>query len=433
MFCQLCAHKHNSHVSVNYVLMDIFVYWFPERDAAVAPLRPASLSFEATSMDGARLEMTIERGQDGRAGDSNRRLPLAELRHLLIERCAPVGEERRAPADAVGCVVARTERSRWPLPPAPLALLDGWAIAAAETFAASPDAPIALDDSHAVAIGDTVPAERDAVVPTDMAVTIAGRPMVQTPVAVGENLRRCGEDASAGGMVVAANRRLSPLAATLAGLAGIESVAVRVPRVELLHGATGAAAAHLLAGAVRRAGAECRVTDSPPSDGCDLTIALGRAAIGRDDPALARVAASAEWRAIGRPAMRPGDSIVCGMANGRPAIVIPSRLDALLAALLLLVRPLLIALAGSEEPVRRETRRLTRKIASAVGISELVLLADAEAGYGWTPIGVGDFDWLASASAQAYEEIPAESEGFGEGESFTATMLAAVGGLWSEA
>jgi molybdopterin biosynthesis enzyme len=267
--------------------------------------------------------------------------------------------------------------------------------------------------------------------------------MTQTPVAAGKNLRRIGEDAPRGGTLFAAGRRLSPLGAALAVLAGIASVAVRVPRVHVLHAgsAEAAAAARLVAMAAHRIGAACRISaiGSPaePSDdsSCQLTIAVGGAAIGPGDAALAWVVARDGWREIGCPAMRPGDTVVCGTAVTGPVIVVPSRLDAVLSAVLLIVRPAIGALAAAGDLPLRATRPLTRKIASAVGMSELVLLADAESGRAWAPIGVGDFGWIDSTSALAYAEIPAESEGVGEGDAFEGTMLVGPGspGLWSEA
>lgn len=371
---------------------------------------------------------------------NHRRLPVVVVRDALLDRCAPVAEEFRGPNAASGCVLARAEQAACDLPAAALALADGWAVAAADTFAASPYTSLAIDRGHAVAIGQPVPDGCNAVVPQDAVVMEGGRPMVQTPLATGANLRRIGEDARRGEAVLATGRRLTPLGATLAGLVGVKSVAVRVPRVLILHEEAGLAAAQLVAHAARQGGAACRIaaigsTEQPP-DGSPthLIIAVGGAAIGPHDAALARVAALDGWQAIGCPAMRPGDTVMCGVAGDCPVVVMPSRLDAVLASLLLIVRPLIDALTGSADRPGRQQRTLTRKISSAVGLTELVLLADAEDGRAWTPIGVGGFDWLAAASAAAYAEIPPESEGAGEGQVFEATMLTGPGstGLWSE-
>lgn len=372
----------------------------------------------------------------------NRRLPLAAVRRAMLDCCAPVIEEIRALDAAAGCVLARAERSAQALPPVSIALAAGWAVAAAETFAASPYAPVAVDETHPLDIGEGVPGGCDAIVPRISVVMESGHPMLQTPLTAGENLRHAGEDISSGAMLLAAGRRLTPLGVALAGFAGVDFVAVRVPRVLVVHAdaAAAAAAARLVVTAARRCGAACRMaTIGSPDDRSaafppHLTIAIGDVTIGLHDPAFAWAAARNGWRGIGCPAMRPGDTVICGVADGSPVMVIPSRLDAVLSAVLLIARPLIGALAGATESPWRERRALTRKIASAVGLSELVLLADAEDGRAWTPVGVGDFGWIDAAAACAYAEVPPESEGAGERETFEATMLAGPGssGLWSE-
>jgi molybdopterin biosynthesis enzyme len=361
----------------------------------------------------------------------------------LIGDREPVAEEIRHPQAAIGCVLARAVRSARALPPRAVAFADGWAVAATDTFAASAYSPVAISQAHPVRIGDPVPDHCDAVVPTDAVVVDRGQPTIQTPLAAGDNIRRIGEDAAEGELLLAAGRPFTPLGATLAGLAGVERVVVRVPRVHIFHvDPQGIAPAHLTATALTRLGLGCRIADVEEMGDMALaetlphvTIIIGGVALGPRDPILARLVAQEGWQGLGRPAMRPGEWVVCGLLDDRPVILMPSSLDSVLASLLLILRPLALMLAGGEDLSWRQQRLLSRKIASAVGFTELVLLGEADGGCAWKPIGVGSFDWMECASASAFVEIGPESEGVAEGEAIEATMLVGPGacGLWSEA
>ena len=71
--------------------------------------------------------------------------------------------------------------------------------------------------------------------------------------------------------------------------------------------------------------------------------------------------------------LTPGETAAFGFAGTRPVLLLPGRLDAALAVWLTLGRRLLHRLAGGrvfEDPV--ETLTLARKLASTVGLAELV-------------------------------------------------------------
>jgi len=64
---------------------------------------------------------------------------------------------------------------------------------------------------------------------------------------------------------------------------------------------------------------------------------------------------------------------------------------------------------------------LARKIASSVGIAEIVLLAWEH--HAWTPLAVGGWPLQAMARADAWLLIPASHEGFAAGELVDAYLL----------
>jgi molybdopterin biosynthesis enzyme len=102
-------------------------------------------------------------------------------------------------------------------------------------------------------------------------------------------------------------------------------------------------------------------------------------------------------------------------------VLLPGRLEDTLAAWLLLARPCLDCLTGLAAERPSAARPLARKIASASGMAELVLLKrEADR---WKPLAAGDISWAAMADADAWLAIPAQSEGFAAGEIVEAEFL----------
>jgi molybdopterin molybdotransferase len=64
---------------------------------------------------------------------------------------------------------------------------------------------------------------------------------------------------------------------------------------------------------------------------------------------------------------------------------------------------------------------VARKIASSVGIAEVVLLERVEEA--WLPLAVGDFSLSTIARADAWLVVPGPSEGFAAGKPVGAYML----------
>ena len=90
--------------------------------------------------------------------------------------------------------------------------------------------------------------------------------------------------------------------------------------------------------------------------------------------------------------------------------MLPARLDAALAAFLVVGQPLLRRLTGAttSEPTMPVT--LARKIASTVGLAEVVPVR--RNGDGVEPLASGHWPLHALARADGWIFVPAESEGF---------------------
>jgi molybdopterin biosynthesis enzyme len=112
-------------------------------------------------------------------------------------------------------------------------------------------------------------------------------------------------------------------------------------------------------------------------------------------------------------ALSPGETAAVGVVAGRPVLALPGRLDAALAVWHVLGRHLIARLAGNLEPMATRSGRLTRKIASTVGIAELVPVRCIA--HEATPIASGYVPLAALAQADGWILVPAQSEGYPAG------------------
>lgn len=354
--------------------------------------------------------------------------PLARLRVELLAVAGPVPPHVVPPFAGVGAVLAETVAAATPIPPRAVALIAGHAVASVETVGASPYAPATPSRLVAVAAGDALPPGTDAVVPVEAVVRDFGFDSVQQSVAPGENLRRAGEDFAEGRTVAAAGERLGARTALLAAAIGRDGdgVAIRRPTVVLGHDGDPAAiraAAYLAAhfGDGRATIVDGSVAEAVAAE-ADLRILIGGAEITVDDPAAAAIAG--RGTNLGRGvALRGCESLAWGVIGGRPALAVPSRPDSLIAIALTLIEPLVDALAGRADADRSTIRPLARKLVSQVGMSEIALVAESDDGRLWQPLATGDLAWSALAAADAWIELPPESEGLAEATPVAARRL----------
>src|SRR5215470_15963809 len=99
--------------------------------------------------------------------------PLDVLLKIVQSRVAPVAPRDARLAEALGTVLAKDVQPPQS-PPRPIALRDGFAVAAAEIADAGPYAPVPLSlTARRIDTGDALPNGTDAVAPLD-AVTLRG-------------------------------------------------------------------------------------------------------------------------------------------------------------------------------------------------------------------------------------------------------------------
>jgi molybdopterin biosynthesis enzyme len=362
--------------------------------------------------------------------EAYRLTPVAEALARLLAGVPPV-EPRRVPLRAAeGKVLAAPLQALAAVPARPVALRDGWAVTAEEVVGASPYSPAFLDQAPAwVAAGDELPRGKDCVLPPDAVAApvgagAAGAAEVSASGAPGEGVRRAGEDAAAQATLRRAGGQVRALDVVVGAAAGIELCAVREPRVRvLLVGGRPTPSSDYLQRFAVQAGARVEhqafrertrlsvIMSTPPAD---LLLMTG-------DMGLAADVLAAEGGVLARSvALRPGEGTLCGRFGATPALVVPPRLEAALAVALTLVRPCIAHLAGAEpEPWVRAP--LVKKIASALGLTEVALLRRAAEGF--EPLACGDLTLCAMAAADAWLAVPPDSEGCAAGELVEALPL----------
>jgi molybdopterin molybdotransferase len=252
---------------------------------------------------------------------------------------------------------------RAPFPALPTARRAGWAVPAEATLGASPYGPVPLAGLRRVMAGEALPPGTDAVLQPDQASDSGHWVEVTASAAAGEGVVAAGGHLQPGQVLARAGEVPSPLALLLAAAA---------------EGALPAGLAAM----------------TPPG------LTLGPVAA----PAIHGLAA------------RPIEETALGEGNdGRPAIALPNDPAAMLLAWCALLAPA----AGQARA------RLSRKLPSAVGLTDLVLvrLADGVA----SPLAAADAPSLADfTQAAGWVEAPPGSEGWPEGAEVTVTLLPAL-------
>jgi molybdopterin biosynthesis enzyme len=109
-----------------------------------------------------------------------------------------------------------------------------------------------------------------------------------------------------------------------------------------------------------------------------------------------------------------------GRIGATPFVALPGAPDQAFAAWWTLGLPVLDRLSG-RRPRKTLGLPLARKIASQVGIAEIVLLERAKGA--WITLAVGELSLQAIARAKAWLLVPGGAEGFAAGTPVDAFML----------
>ena len=359
------------------------------------------------------------------AADSIQRIarltPLDAVLALIQSRVGAVTPRHAAIAQSLGAVLAEDVRAA-ECPPRPIALRDGFAVAATEIADAGPYAPQPLTlTARRIDTGDVLPSGTDAVAPLDAIVLRGNRAEAVAAVAPGDGVLPAGGDVAPTTALRRAGDRLRALDLAAMAAAGIAEVTIRSPRLVLARAPAAKtpvldAAQTTLSRCAAKVGCIVRETRSLAEalreSQCDAIIGVGGTGSGRRDAAVQELARLGRVEVHGI-AVCPGETAALGFAGNRPALLVPGRLDAALAVWLLIGRQLAARLAGGRVEDLPMTAPLRRKVTSTIGMTEVIPVG-CSAGMA-EPLGSGYLSVTALARSDGWILVPAESEGFAVG------------------
>ena len=324
-------------------------------------------------------------------------------------------------APALGVVPARDVTAGEPLPGWARATVDGYAVRAADTYAAAETLPTFLEITGAVRMGEVPPGEvgpgaamaiptggllprgADAVVMVEHTTEpMPGHVELLRGVAPGEGVLQPGEEAAPGDLLAPAGRPLRAADLGLLAAAGVtELAAFAPPRVGIVStgdevvppataepapGQVRDACAPALAGLVREAGGEPVLRGIVPDDADALERVLAEA-VGRDDVVVVSAGSSVGARdltatVVGRLgevvchglALKPGKPTLLADCDGVPLIGLPGNPRSALVVFRLVGIALVRTVAGMTAPPPAAIVRaaLSRDVPSAAGRLDVV-------------------------------------------------------------
>ena len=360
----------------------------------------------------------------------SRLTPLDVALHALLNGLQPVAPVELPLADALRCIAADMPGLA-AQPPRDTAAADGFAFVARDLVGASSYSPLPLTSAPVwVEAGEAIPDGCDCIVDADSVDTSGPMAQVMAEAVPGQGVRRAGSDIAAGSHVAAPGRRILPRDLLIARAAGLTKLRVRRPRLRIVNIPGDTLTADLIAESARNAGAEVSAAGAGGRDaasvasvldvsGCDLLITTGGSGVGRRDATVLALAGRGAVIAHGI-ALQPGRTSAVGRVGKTPVVVLPGAPDQAFAAWWTLALPALDRLSG-RRPRKTLGLPLSRKIASSVGLAEIVLLERKDGV--WVTLAGGDLSLEAIARAEAWLAVPGGSEGFAAGAPVDAYML----------
>lgn len=350
--------------------------------------------------------------------------PLAEVMAAVDSDVQPVTPRTLDVTAAAGRVLA-ADAVAPARPSAALALQDGWALAADDTLGAGGYAPVLLMHiPQRVEAGQPMPAGTDSVAPLDAVKVAASRAEALVTVNPGDGVLPAGGDSDPGIPLRQAGERLRITDLAALASAGCARVTVREPRIRVLplrgSGIINAAA-RLVTSDIECRGGAAQLDDAGrnlgvvlAAESADAIVVIGGTGSGRND-ASAQTLARAGRLAVHGMALTPGETAALGFVGARPVLLLPGRLDAALSVWLVVGRRMLERLAASKmkENEPAETLTLARKVASTVGLAELVPVRRKDDTA--EPLAMKYLPLSALARSDGWILVPADSEGYAAG------------------
>ena len=391
-----------------------------------------------------------------------RRTTVADAIAWLDSQLQPLARHQIALDDASGRVLAGDVTSEADVPGFDRAMMDGYALVAADTQGASPYNPLRLEvigeilpgqspdiqvaSGKAVRImtGAPMPGGADAVLPVELTEADPQEPdtvLIRGEVTPSKHIGKRGEDIAAGNIVLRQGRVLRPQDLGVLSSVGFGEVPVVArPRVRIVitgnellppgskpHGMQIVDAnSPMLCALVARDGGVAEYPGIVPDDpqairqalsaDADIVLVSGGSSVGKEDFVPQLLAADGEL-AVHGVAMRPSSPTGMGRLGDRLVFLLPGNPVSCLCAYDFFAGRAIRALGGRSRdwPYRTMTALLARKLVSQIGRLDYCRVK-IEAGR-VEPLAISGASVLSSTTrADGFVVIPDNSEGYPEGE-----------------
>jgi molybdenum cofactor synthesis domain-containing protein len=368
--------------------------------------------------------------------------------------------EEIAVAEARGRVTAVPVMAKRSSPAAHQAAMDGFAVAAASTFGATPDNPKQLAvgrEAFPINTGHLMPPGTDAVIMVEQVPDPEADPItIEAPTFPWQHVRRVGEDLVKGEMALPEGVAITPWAQGALLAAGVTRVSVRRrPRVAIIPSGTELVPVTdldqeippgrlpefnsvILSGLVAEAGGVPDVKPIVKDDPGALAAAL-QAALGEADMVLINAGSSAgtedyTYQAIDSlgevlvhgVAMMPGKPTVLGIVDGKPVIGNPGYPVSAVLSFEQFAAPLIAGLAGVRLAPRPTLAVYpAQNLPSKPGLTEFIRVTLGRVGDKViaTPLPRGAGTITSLVRADGILTVPALSEGLEEDRPVPADLL----------
>jgi molybdopterin molybdotransferase len=351
--------------------------------------------------------------------------------------------------DAQGLLLAENVVTEVPLPGFDNSAMDGYAVRAVDTRAASPDNPVQLPVTGDVVAGTKsrsgmgpglsvrimtgapIPAGADAVIPLERTDRGVAKVTISEPVLSGECIRRAGEDLAAGAPALSAGAAIGPQQIALLAAVGRDRVLVRPrPRVVVLStgselievgqqpgfGEVPDANSYLIAAAARDAGADAYRLGIVPDDHsklldvlesqllrADVLITTGGVSMGAFDIVKQALTELGTVDFV-RVAMQPGKPQGFGFLGDHvPIFCLPGNPVSALVSFEIFARPAIRKLLGKRQLQRATVQAMAiERVESPLGVRQYrrgVLHREANGAYSVSFVGGPGSHLIASMAS----------------------------------
>jgi molybdopterin biosynthesis enzyme len=265
-----------------------------------------------------------------------------------------------------------------------------------------------------------MPDGADSVAASDTVKLTPGGAEALAPVNPGDGVLPAGGDCDISVPMRRAGERLRSIDLAALACASVSEVSARRPRLRIVPVRTDtiiANAARLIATDAAHCGASPDeasgdLSEAFSDESTDAIVAIGGTGSGRNDASV-RMLARVGRLVVHGVALTPGETAAFGFAGTRPVLLLPGRLDAALAVWLTIGRRMLERLAAGASNEPTETLTLSRKVASTVGLAEVIPLR--RSGGTAEPLAAKYLSLSALTRSDCWLLVPAESEGYSAG------------------